>query len=46
MEWVLRLTRGHRLPEPLRLAHLAASGQLEGKKGQGKLPNLARRLHG
>jgi deoxyribonuclease V len=27
--WVLRCCRGQRLPEPTRLAHLAASGQLE-----------------
>ena len=26
--WVLRCCRGHRLPEPARLAHLAASGHL------------------
>jgi len=32
VEWVLRLTRDHRLPEPLRLAHLAASGQLSEKE--------------
>lgn len=27
--WVLECCRGHRLPEPTRLAHLAAAGQLE-----------------
>jgi len=27
-EWVLRLCRGYRLPEPARLAHQAASGQI------------------
>ena len=30
--WVLRCCRGQRLPEPLRLAHLAASGRLEATK--------------
>ena len=29
ISWVLRCCRGQRLPEPTRLAHLAASGQLE-----------------
>jgi deoxyribonuclease V len=29
--WVLELCRGYRLPEPARLAHLAASGELAGK---------------
>lgn len=29
VQWVLRCCRSHRLPEPLRLAHLAASGSLE-----------------
>lgn len=28
IRWVLRCCRGHRLPEPTRLAHLAAGGQL------------------
>lgn len=28
-EWVLSCCRGHRLPEPTRLAHIAASGKLE-----------------
>jgi len=48
IEWVLRLTRHHRLPEPLRLAHLAASGELkeEEEEEQVRLPYLARRLHG
>jgi deoxyribonuclease V len=30
--WVLRCCRGQRLPEPTRLAHLAASGHLEAAK--------------
>ena len=46
MEWVLRLTPHHRLPEPLRLAHLAASGQLKEKQEPARLPYLARRVHG
>ena len=29
VQWVLRCCRNHRLPEPLRLAHLAASGSIE-----------------
>jgi deoxyribonuclease V len=29
IQWVLRCCRNHRLPEPLRLAHLAAGGSLE-----------------
>lgn len=38
IEWVLHLTRRHRLPEPLRLAHLAASGELKEKEEeQGRL---------
>ncbi|MDO8491245.1 MAG: endonuclease V, partial [Dehalococcoidia bacterium] len=28
VEWVLRCCRGYRLPEPARLAHLAAGGHL------------------
>jgi len=28
IQWVLRCCRNHRLPEPLRLAHLAASGSI------------------
>ncbi len=28
LQWVLKCCRGHRLPEPTRLAHLAASGRL------------------
>jgi deoxyribonuclease V len=32
ISWVLRCCRGHRLPEPTRLAHLAASGHLEAVK--------------
>ena len=31
--WVLECCRGYRLPEPLRLAHLAAAGNLEHQKG-------------
>jgi deoxyribonuclease V len=31
--WVMRCCRGYRLPEPTRLAHLAAGGRLEGAKG-------------
>lgn len=27
-KWILRLCRGYRLPEPIRLAHLAASGKM------------------
>jgi len=30
--WVMRCCRGYRLPEPTRLAHLAAGGSLEGAK--------------
>jgi len=30
--WVTRCCRGYRLPEPTRLAHLAAGGKLEGAK--------------
>jgi deoxyribonuclease V len=40
IKWVLNCCRGYRIPEPTRLAHLAASGQLENKianKYQGKL---------
>ncbi len=29
IRWVLRCCRGHRLPEPIRLAHLVAGGQLQ-----------------
>jgi deoxyribonuclease V len=32
VSWVLRCCRGQRLPEPTRLAHLAASGHLESPK--------------
>jgi deoxyribonuclease V len=36
IEWVLRCCRGRRLPEPTRLAHLAAAGQLPSiKSGRG-----------
>ena len=46
-KWVLHLTRHHRLPEPLRLAHLAASGELKEKEEeQDRLHYLARRVHG
>ena len=31
--WVLECCRGYRLPEPTRLAHLAAGGNLEPKRG-------------
>ena len=33
--WVLECGRGYRLPEPTRLAHLAAGGNLERKRGTG-----------
>jgi len=33
VHWVLECCRGYRLPEPLRLAHLAAAGNLEQQKG-------------
>jgi len=32
IRWVIRCCRGYRLPEPTRLAHLAAGGKLEGAK--------------
>jgi deoxyribonuclease V len=32
IHWVMRCCRGYRLPEPTRLAHLAAGGKLEGTK--------------
>jgi len=32
IDWVLKCCRGYRLPEPTRLAHLAAGGKLERKK--------------
>jgi deoxyribonuclease V len=32
IRWVMRCCRGYRLPEPTRLAHLAAGGKLEGAK--------------
>jgi len=32
IHWVMRCCRGYRLPEPTRLAHLAAGGKLEGAK--------------
>lgn len=35
--WVLKCCRGHRLPEPTRLAHLAAGGNLE-KEGSVAIP--------
>ena len=31
--WVLECCRGYRIPEPTRLAHLAAAGRLESKEG-------------
>ncbi len=31
--WVMRCCRGYRIPEPLRLAHLAAGGRLPGSSG-------------
>jgi deoxyribonuclease V len=38
LEWVMRCCRGHRLPEPTRLAHLAAGGMLTPETGcQGAL---------
>jgi deoxyribonuclease V len=38
LQWVLNCCRGHRLPEPTRLAHLAAGGMLACQPGsQGKL---------
>jgi len=33
IQWVLKCCRGYRLPEPTRLAHLAAGGNLEREKG-------------
>ena len=33
--WVLECCRGYRLPEPTRLAHLAAGGNLKPEKGSG-----------
>jgi len=33
IHWVLECCRGYRLPEPTRLAHLAAGGNLEREKG-------------
>ena len=38
--WVMKLVREHRLPEPLRLAHLAASGRLEEGVARPLLPGL------
>jgi deoxyribonuclease V len=32
IDWVMKCCRGYRLPEPTRLAHLAAGGNLEHKK--------------
>lgn len=34
VHWVLRCCRGYRLPEPTRLAHLAAGGNLRSAKGK------------
>jgi deoxyribonuclease V len=42
IEWVLSLTRSYRIPEPLRMAHLAASGMM----GEVPRTTLSRRLHG
>jgi hypothetical protein len=32
IRWVLNCCRGYRIPEPLRLAHLAAGGNLKPEK--------------
>jgi deoxyribonuclease V len=38
LQWVIKCCRGYRLPEPTRLAHLAAGGMLTSEpSGQGKL---------
>jgi len=38
LQWVMKCCRGYRLPEPTRLAHLAAGGMLTSEPGsQGKL---------
>lgn len=38
LKWVLKCCRGYRVPEPTRLAHLAAAGRLSGQPGyQGNL---------
>lgn len=42
--WVLACCRGHRLPEPTRLAHLAAAGQLEEKAPYPQLAEQGRPL--
>jgi deoxyribonuclease V len=34
IDWVIKCCRGYRLPEPTRLAHLAAGGKLEGREAQ------------
>ena len=33
IQWVMECCRGYRLPEPVRLAHLAAGGNLNLEKG-------------
>ncbi|MDZ4230981.1 MAG: endonuclease V, partial [Dehalococcoidales bacterium] len=33
VHWVMECSRGYRLPEPTRLAHLASTGNLEHRKG-------------
>lgn len=37
LKWTLSCCRGHRLPEPTRLAHLAASGKLEPPRTTGEV---------
>lgn len=40
LQWVTKCCRGHKLPEPTRLAHLAAAGKLTSEPGyQGQLLN-------
>lgn len=36
LQWVLNCCRGHRLPEPTRLAHLAAAGKLKDEEPKAK----------
>lgn len=40
VSWVIRCCRGHRLPEPTRLAHCAASGNLPGFKRRARPSGL------